>query len=62
MVRNRLLVRRFILVIAAVLVGSSAFADDHGDGVLTRARAAERMQMHALAGTTLQMQTHGTVR
>src|ERR1700734_2777027 len=62
MVRNRLLVRRFAIVIPALLVGSSAFADGHGDDVLTRARAAERTQMHALAGTTLQMQTHGTIR
>lgn len=66
MVRNGLLVRRLPIVIAGLLavsiVASSALADGHGDDVLSRARAAERTQLHALAGTTFQMQTHGTVR
>ncbi len=70
MVRNGLLVRRFSIVIAGFLVGAvvlsgvepAAFADGHGDDVLTRARAAERTQLRALAGTTLQMQSHGTIR
>jgi hypothetical protein len=65
-VRNGLLVRRFAHVIAGLLVVSiaapGAFADGHGDDVLSRARTAERTQLHALAGTTFQMRTHGTVQ
>jgi hypothetical protein len=38
-----------------------AWADAHGAEVLARAREVERAQMQALAGTTMQMQTHGTV-
>jgi hypothetical protein len=48
---------------AILLLSSSlAFADSRGDAVLARARATERTQLAALAGTTLQMQTHGTLR
>lgn len=39
-----------------------ARADARGDAVLSRARAAERAQLQALAGTTLSMQTRGTLR
>jgi hypothetical protein len=48
----------------AVVVGaaSTALADARGEAVLARARAAERAQLAALAGTTLQMQTRGTLR
>lgn len=39
-----------------------ALADSRGDAVLARARSVEREQLAALAGTTLQMQTRGTLR
>jgi hypothetical protein len=39
-----------------------AAADSRGAEVLTRARAVERAQLIALAGTTMQMRTRGTVR
>src|SRR6185503_7074387 len=39
-----------------------AHADARGDAVLARARATERAQLAALAGTTLQMHTTGTLR
>lgn len=38
-----------------------ALADAHAAAVLARAREVERAQMQALAGTTMQMETHGTV-
>ena len=37
------------------------YADGHAAEVLGRAREVERAQMQALAGTTMQMQTHGIV-
>ena len=46
-----------ILCAAAV-----AHADSRGDAVIARARATEKSQLAALAGTTLQMQTRGTLR
>ena len=39
-----------------------ARADARGDAVVARAREAERAQLTALAGTTLSMQTRGTLR
>jgi hypothetical protein len=64
-VGNGLLVRRFTIVTlcAGLLVAASpaAFADGHADEVLARARQAERTQLQALAGTTLQMRTHGII-
>jgi hypothetical protein len=46
------------------LVGPSdpAYADGRGDAVVARARAVERTQLAALAGTTLTMQTVGVAR
>ena len=51
-----------ILPLLLAISARSAFADARADEVLARARAAERAQMSALAGTTLRMQTRGTVR
>jgi hypothetical protein len=51
-----------LAAIAVVLTASSAHADARGDAVLARARATERAQLAALAGTTLSMQTRGTLR
>ncbi len=52
-----------LAVVLAVVVGaSSAYADARGDAVLARARTTERAQLAALAGTTLSMQTRGTLR
>jgi hypothetical protein len=39
-----------------------ARADSRGDAVLALARATEHTQLAALAGTTMQMQTRGTLR
>jgi len=50
------------LVALALLAGGVAHADARGDAVLARARATERAQLAALAGTTLQMHTTGTLR
>ena len=50
------------LSLAFVFVGGVAFADARGEAVLARARATERAQLAALAGTTLRMQTRGTLR
>lgn len=41
---------------------ATAHADARGDAVLARARAVERDQLRALAGTTMQMQTRGIFR
>jgi hypothetical protein len=49
----------FLVTLAAT---SRAHADARGDAVLARARATERAQLLALAGTTLHMQTRGTLR
>jgi len=49
------------LVVLAAAAGV-AHADARGDAVLARARATERAQLAALAGTTLQMHTRGTLR
>jgi hypothetical protein len=49
-------------LVVVLLAGGVAFADARGEAVLARARAAERAQLLALAGTTLQMQTLGTLR
>lgn len=45
-----------------ILCTSVAFADPRGDALLARAQKTERDQLAALAGTTLQMQTRGTLR
>jgi hypothetical protein len=45
-----------------LVLGGVAHADARGDAVIARARAVERAQLAALAGTTLQMQTTGTLR
>ncbi len=52
------------LVLPVLFVASLARAagDGRGDAVLARARATERAQLDALAGTTMQMQTRGTLR
>jgi hypothetical protein len=42
--------------------GAVAHADARGEAVIARARATERAQLAALAGTTLQMETRGTLR
>jgi hypothetical protein len=42
--------------------GAVAHADGRGEAVLARARATERAQLAALAGTTMQMETRGTLR
>ena len=49
-------------VAVVALAGGVAFADARGEAVLARARATERAQLAALAGTTLRMQTRGTLR
>jgi hypothetical protein len=51
-----------VSLIATLLVAHVALADARGEAVLARARATERAQLTALAGTTLQMQTTGTLR
>jgi hypothetical protein len=43
-------------------IGGVARADERGEAVLARARAVERAQLLALAGTTLTMQTVGVAR
>jgi hypothetical protein len=55
---------RFAVIALAVLVtsGTIARADSRGDSILARARATERAQLAALAGTTLKMHTRGTLR
>jgi len=50
------------VAIGGVALGGSAHADARVDAVVARARATERAQLAALAGTTLQMQTRGTLR
>ena len=51
------------LAVALALGGAAvAHADARGDAVVARARATERAQLTALAGTTLTMQTRGTLR
>lgn len=50
------------LSLALLFAAGVAFADSRGEAVLARARATERAQLAALAGTTLQMQTRGTLR
>jgi hypothetical protein len=45
-----------------LLAAGVAHADSRGDAVLARARATEKAQLAALAGTTLVMQTRGTLR
>ena len=45
-----------------LLTSALAVADARSDTVLARARATERAQLAALAGTTMQMQTRGTLR
>jgi hypothetical protein len=54
-------VKHAVFTLLFFLCGT-AFADARGDAVLARARAVERAQLAALAGTTLQMQTRGTLR
>jgi len=49
-------------VAVVALAGGVAHADARGEAVLARARATERAQLAALAGTTLRMQTRGTLR
>jgi len=49
-------------IVGALVVPRAALADARGEAVLARARAAERAQLAALAGTTLKMQTTGTLR
>jgi hypothetical protein len=51
-------------IVAVIIVASAglAHADARGDAVLARARATERAQLAALAGTTISMQTRGTLR
>ncbi|HEX9101532.1 MAG TPA: hypothetical protein VF997_04975 [Polyangia bacterium] len=51
-----------VAVALALASGHAALADARGEAVLARARATERAQLAALAGTTLQMQTRGTLR
>ena len=52
-----------IIVVAALSLASGVVrADARGEAVLARARATERAQLAALAGTTLQMRTRGTLR
>ncbi|MDB4966437.1 MAG: hypothetical protein JWN44_2126 [Myxococcales bacterium] len=54
---------RFALLSLGILVTTAtARADSRGDALLARARATEQAQLAALAGTTLQMQTRGTLR
>jgi hypothetical protein len=45
-----------------MLAAGGARADERGDAVLARARAVEKAQLQALAGTTLTMQTVGVAR
>ncbi|HEX6836734.1 MAG TPA: hypothetical protein VF334_09190, partial [Polyangia bacterium] len=54
--------RALACIVVATLGSGVAFADARGEAVLVRARATERAQLAALAGTTLQMQTRGTLR
>ena len=54
--------RAFVSLAILVATASAARADSRGDATLARARATERTQLGALAGTTLQMQTRGTLR
>ena len=49
-------------LVAVLLVAHAALADARGEAVLARARATERAQLAALAGTTLEMHTTGTLR
>ena len=51
-----------VAAIAVVLAASTAHADARGDAILARARTTEHAQLAALAGTTLSMQTRGTLR
>jgi hypothetical protein len=53
---------RSVAAALVLLVAAAAHADARGDAVLARARATERAQLTALAGTTLSMQTRGTLR
>jgi hypothetical protein len=55
-------VRYALAVFVIVITSGWARADSRGDAVLARARATERTQLASLAGTTLQMQTRGTLR
>jgi hypothetical protein len=50
------------LALAVTLLPAAALADARGEAVLARARATEQAQLAALAGTTLQMHTEGTIR
>ena len=50
------------LIVLGLFVAGVAHADARGEAVLARARATERAQLAALAGTTMQMQTRGTLR
>ena len=51
-----------VALVASLALPCVAQADARGDAVLARARDAERAQLTALAGTTLSMQTRGTLR
>lgn len=53
---------RTALVLTLTAAAATARADARGDAVLARAQAVERQQLAALAGTTLQMHTRGTLR
>lgn len=52
------LISAFVTIAWAAVAG----ADARSDGIVARARATERAQLSALAGTTLEMQTRGTLR
>jgi hypothetical protein len=55
-------VRRVSSYVVILLVAAVAHADSRGDAVVARARATEKAQLAALAGTTLEMETRGTLR
>lgn len=56
------MMRALALALLPLVIGGIAHADARGEAVLARARATERAQLAALAGTTMQMQTRGTLR
>jgi hypothetical protein len=55
-------VRRASLYAVILFAAAIAHADSRGAAILARARATEKAQLAALAGTTLVMQTRGTLR
>ena len=53
---------RAIATFVILFAAGAAHADSRGDAIVARARATEKAQLAALAGTTLVMQTLGTLR